>query len=66
MNSSDSFTDLITNLEIFLMNIYYDFFFNWHSENTHTPSFEPVDKLFSFSTAQTEKNVWKKIRETNW
>ena len=30
------------------------------------PSFEAIKSLFSFSTAQTEKNSWKKIRETNW
>ena len=37
---------------------------NWEKK---PPSFELIKSLFSFSTAQTKKNSWKKIiRETNW
>ena len=44
-------------------NKYYDFFFNC-SKLRIKSCFET--RSSSFSAAQTEKNYWKKIRETNW
>ena len=37
----------------------YDFFFNWQTEKN--TCFKPIKSLFSCSTAQTEKNSWKKF-----
>ena len=58
-NSSDSFTNLeFKSLHIFFMNICYDFFFNWQTEEK---------KLFctnlfsSFSIVQTKKKSCKKL-----
>ena len=48
----------------FSTNISYDFFFNYQTEKKNC--FEPIRILFRFSTAQTEKDSWKKFRETNW
>ena len=44
----------------FLMNIYYDFFFNWQTEKKNY--FEPVKSLFSFITARS--NCAKKFVKT--
>jgi hypothetical protein len=41
------------------MNIFYDFFFNWETQKK--PCFGPIESLLSFSTAQSEKNLWEKI-----
>ena len=50
--------------ELFLMNIYYDFFFNWQTEKKHL--FWTNKKFFSFLTAQTEKKFVKQIGESIW
>ena len=49
----------IPNLRFFLTNVYYDFFFNWQTEEKKL--FWTNKSLFSFSTAQTEKYMWKKF-----
>ena len=49
----------IPNLRKNFMNICDDFFFN--PANWEKMYFGPTRSLFSFSTAQTEKNVWKKL-----
>jgi hypothetical protein len=49
------------NLQIFLANIYCDFFFNWQTEEKNM--FRNKKFVVLFSTAQTEKNVRKKIVE---
>ena len=41
--------------------VYYDFFFNWQTEKK--TCFGPIRNFISFSTAQTKKNLWKKIVE---
>ena len=40
---------------------HYDFFFNWQAEKKLSlkTCFGPIGSLFSFSTAQTEKILWK-------
>ena len=40
-----------------------DFFFNWQTEKKSC--FVPMRGLFSFSTAQTEKNPRKKLVKTS-
>ena len=50
----------ITNLQSFLTNISYDFFFNQQTE-TKKNCIRLIGKLFSFSTAQTENNQWNKL-----
>ena len=50
---------------IFLKQIFIMIFFST-GKRQKAPSFEPIKSLFNFSTAQTEKITWKKIRETNW
>ena len=34
-------------------------------QNQEKPCFGPIKSLFSFSTAEAEKNLWKKLGETN-
>ena len=51
---------------IFLTKIGHDFFFNWQTEGEKKTVFGFIRNLFSLSTAQTERNSWKKIRATNW
>ena len=38
--------------------------FNWQTKKK--TGCGPIRRLFSFSTAQTEKNLWEKNREINW
>ena len=45
--------------KIFLTNIYYDFSFNLQTVQKHL--FRTNKKFNLFLTAQTEKNLWKKI-----
>jgi hypothetical protein len=47
----------------FLTNIYRDFFFNWQTEKK--ACFGPIRSLFSFSTTQTLKKLWKKSVKTS-
>ena len=65
--SSDSFTlwfhqSRIPNLQKILTNIYYDFFFNWQTEEKSV--FDQYDVLFF--TAQTEKNCRKYLLLVVW
>ena len=46
---------------MFLMNIYYDLFFNWKTEKR-----KPIRNLFSFSTVQTKKKLWKNLGKTRF
>ena len=55
----------IPNLQFFFKQIFIMIFFST-GKRQKAPSFEPIKSLFTFSTAQTEKITWKKIRETNW
>ena len=48
----------------FLTNISYYFFFNWQIEKKKH-CLGPIRSSFSFSTAQTEKNLWKKFVKTS-
>ena len=34
-------------------------------QNQEKPCFGPIKGLFSFSTAEAEKNLWKKLGKTN-
>ena len=63
MSSSDSFTNLKFPIyEFFLTNIYYNFFLNQPTEKKCSV---PIRNLLSFSTAQIEKNSWKKLVKTS-
>ena len=48
---------------IFLMNIYYDFFFHWQTEEKKP--FGPIRNLVYHSTAQTQKNSWITLVKTS-
>ena len=54
-----SFTNLEFRIHKFSLNICYDLFFNWQTGKKNC--FGPIRNLFSFSTAQTEKNSLKKL-----
>ena len=55
MNSSDSFTNLEFRIYDFLTNIYFS------TSKLRKNCFGQARSLFSFSTPQTEKNLWKNL-----